>query len=421
MKYIYGRFGLLLVIFSCLFIVKCSNNSAQREPELQEQPEHIFILDEIPDSIKELENLTVYPGDSEPQYYIELIPEQTFGETGEPYLTTLDDAVVDDQERVFILNANTNTNQEHSIYVYDENGTFHTQLGRHGRGPGEYGWVFGIQENGGKLYVRDITNERITIFNTESYSFKESMLIEQLTIRDIEEVQGMELGPLFIRNDGNHLVNFYPQLSENGLAMNKYLFMDDNGNALESDPLTFPGSVSIRVPSKPRIPSLGLTFMGQSLIALTSEDALYSVWTRDFLLKRYNSIGEYESAIYYPIRGVPFDFNEYAQTAPFGYSAQDIEEGIANADIELPEANPVLDDLMVDDENRIWAAVPMDQEREKFEWWILDESGELLAKLQRPSKKTVFDIKNGHLYAKEIDEETDAEYVVKYRMEWIER
>lgn len=39
---------------------------------------------------------------------------------------------------------------------------------------------------------------------------------------------------------------------------------------------------------------------------------------------------------------------------------------------------------MVDDKNRIWAAVPMDSQREMVEWWILDESGELLVKLQRP-------------------------------------
>jgi len=76
--------------------------------------------------------------------------------------------------------------------------------------------------------------------------------------------------------------------------------------------------------------------------------------------------------------------------------------------------------MRIDDENRVWAAVPMDQQREILEWWILDESGELLAKLQRPLLKTIFDIKNGYLYGKEVDEETGAEYVVKYRMEFRE-
>jgi len=42
-------------------------------------PEYIQILDEIPQHIQEVENLTVYPGDAEPLYSIELIPEQDFG------------------------------------------------------------------------------------------------------------------------------------------------------------------------------------------------------------------------------------------------------------------------------------------------------------------------------------------------------
>lgn len=410
MKYIFYSHGLILVIFLSLFLVQCSNDTTP----------HIQILNEIPEHIQEVENLTIFPGDSEPRYSIELIPEQVYGETGEPYLTTLYNAVVDDQGKVIIHNSNTNTNHQHSIYVYDENGAFYTQLGRHGRGPGEYDFVFDVKVKAGKVFVDDVTNQRLSIYNADDYSFDRSMLTEQLAIRDHEEVKGMELGLTFTRNDRNHLVHFYQRRSENDLRMDKYLLMDANGNALESDPLIFPGSVSIRVPSKPRLPSLGLTFMGQTLIALTSEDAFYSVWTTDFLLKRYNANGEYESAIYYPIRGVPFDFKEYAQDAPFGYSARDVEEGVESMDLELPETNPVLSGLMVDDENRIWAAVPMDQHGDMFEWWILDESGELLAKLQRSSDKTIFDIKNGYLYAKEIDEETDAEYVVKYRIELTE-
>ena len=118
MKYIYYSQGLLLIVFLCLFIVKCSNNPTPRQPELREQSDHIFILDEIPQHIREVDNLTIFPGDFEPRYSIELIPEQAYGETGEPYLTTLYDTVVDDQGRVIILNANTNTDHEHSIYVY---------------------------------------------------------------------------------------------------------------------------------------------------------------------------------------------------------------------------------------------------------------------------------------------------------------
>ena len=302
--------------------------------------------------------------------------------------------------------------------MYDVDGAYYTQIGGPGRGPGEYGFVFDVQARLGEVIVRDVANQRLNLYNTDDYNFDRSMLFDQLPIRSHESVKGMELGLIMPRNDGNYLVSFSERESASGY---KELLMDKNGYALYFEPVIFPSSLSIRVPARSMVPSLRLGgMMGQTLTALSGEDALYSIWTMDFLIKKYDSNGIYQSAIYYPLKGLPFDLDEYVKTVPFGYNARDIEKGLESKDIGLPETIPVLDNLMVDDENRIWAAVPMDPQRENYEWWILAPTGELLAKLQRPRDKTIFDIKNGNLYAKEIDEETGAEFVVKYRMEFWE-
>lgn len=407
---------LLLLIITVLIIVQCSKNPTPEKAELQEQPEHIFILNETPEHIRDVENLTVFPGDSEPRYSIELIPVQAFGRDGEPYLTQISGSIMVDNGRVIIHDRGSN--YEHSIYVYNADGTYHTQIGGPGRGPGEHGFVFDVQAKVGKVFVRDVTNQRLNIYNTSNYSFDRAMLIEQLAIRDDENAQGLRLGLIMVRNDGNHLVTF----SQQGSDAHKYLLMDTDGNVLNFEPLLFPSSLSVSASAETMTPSLRLgQMMGQTLTALSSEDALYSIWTKDFLIKKYDSNGIYQSAIYYPVHGVSFDLDEYAKSAPFGYSARDIERGLESMDKDLPETIPVLDNLMVDDENRIWVAVPMDGQRKNYEWWILAPSGELLAKLQRPREKTIFDIKNGYLYAKEIDEDTGAEFVVKYRIDLAER
>jgi len=398
---------LSLTILLCLLLVHCSENSV---------PEHIRVLDEIPGHIQEVKNLTIYPGDSEPLYEIELIPVQSFGETGEPYLTEIMGSVVDDKGRILIWNSNTG--YEMFLYVFNDDGTYHTQIGRQGSGPGEYGFVFDLQARAEKVLVRDITNQRLNIYNTNDYSFDRAMLIEQLAIRDHEAVQGLQLGLIMARNDGNYFVSFSQGISG---TEHIYLLMDTDGNVLNFEPLVFPSSLWISVPTRSMAPSFGLgSIMGQTLTTLTSEDALYSAWTRDFLIRKYDADGNYQSAIYYPIQGTPFDSDEYTKTVPFGYTAREIERAIENTDIELPETNPVLADLMVDDENRIWAAVPMDSQREIYEWWILAPSGELLAKLLRPRVQRIFDIKQGYLYGRETNEETGAEYVVKYRIELTE-
>ncbi len=64
-------------------------------------------------------------------------------------------------------------------------------------------------------------------------------------------------------------------------------------------------------------------------------------------------------------------------------------------DEEFPETFPVIDKLMVDDDNRIWVAVPAGEQLEYYEWWILKESGELLVKLVLPKTQRIYDIKTG--------------------------
>ena len=158
--------------------------------------------------------------------------------------------------------------------------------------------------------------------------------------------------------------------------------------------------------------------MGSTVSALSPNDDLYTMWTKDFLIKKYDSDGNYLSAIYYPISGSPFDVEDYV--GMFGYTRHNIIRGIEESDESMPTTNPVVASLRIDDENRIWVTVPMNPKQDMYEWWILAPSGELLAKMQRPRELWIYDIKDGYLYTKEIDEETDAEYVVKYRIEFRE-
>jgi hypothetical protein len=399
----------LLFIIPCLLFVQCSEKDSFAQ---------IQILDEIPGHIQEVENLTIFAGDSEPRYSIELVPGQTYGEEGEPYLTTVLRSAVDDNGRIIILNSNSDYSQ--SVFVYNDDGTFHTELGRSGRGPGEHGFIIDVQARGGNVYIRDVTNQRINIYSSTDYSFERTMMIEQLSIRDHEAVQGLELGLILPRNDGNYLVNFYQRNSDDGWPVHRYMLMDENGNAIGYESTEFRSSFKAQgyTDAEIRMVYMSMPFIGGSVTGYSNNGELYQAWNQDFLIKKYNEEGEYQSAIYYAIHGSPFELSYHTPTA--FYSENDVLKAIGLHNQNLPETNPVISMLMTDDENRVWVAVPMYGEQEMNEWWILDESGELLAKLQRPRNLWIFDIKGGYLYAKEIDEDTDAEYIVKYRIEFQE-
>ncbi|WP_069130081.1 6-bladed beta-propeller [Rhodohalobacter halophilus] len=389
-----------LIIVLTLFLVHCS-----QEPET----DHIQILDEIPEHILEVENLTIFPGDAEPVYDVELISEVTFDDAKGPYLNRVLDAVVDNREQVIILG--TNTDYQQSLHAYSSDGAFLTVIGGRGGGPGEYGIMLGPQVTGTKLFVPDVTNQRLNEYSTADFSVIRSIRFEQW-----DSGGESRFGYVYARQDGNYWLIFSEPRSVIGQLSNRYKIMDHEGRIIQDPSLALPAGFRIQTDPSAR-PIMPLYFMGSTLEAVSRSDELYTAFTRDFLIRKYDANGIYQSAFYYPVQSLPFDLDVHTNSSPFSPSARVIKNAFSDIDRDLPETNPVLFRLRIDDENRIWAAVPMDQQREILEWWILDESGELLAKLQRPLLKTIFDIKNGYLYGKEIDEETGAEYVVKYRME----
>ncbi|MFO7845354.1 MAG: 6-bladed beta-propeller [Balneolaceae bacterium] len=397
-----------VAVFLVLMVTACSGN----ETDIGEA-EHIQILDEIPEHIRDVENLTIYLGDAEPVYDVQLIPEVRFDDTKGPYLNRVLDTVVDNREQVIILG--TNTDYQQSLHAYSSDGAYLTVIGGRGGGPGEYGMMLGLQVKGATLFVPDVTNQRLNEYSTADFSVIRSIRFEQWGSGNESR-----FGYVHARQDGNYWLIFSDPRSVIGQLSIRYKIMDHEGRLVQDPSLALPAG--FRIQTNPSLrPIMPLYFMGSTLEAVSRSDELYTAFTRDFLIRRFNANGIYQSAFYYPVQSLPFDLDVHTNSSVFSPSARVIKNAFSDIDRDLPETIPVLFRLRIDDENRIWAAVPMDQQREMFEWWILDESGELLAKLQRPLEKTIFDIKNGYLYGKEIDEETGAEFVVKYRMEWTER
>ncbi|MBE9048028.1 hypothetical protein IQ255_27145 [Pleurocapsales cyanobacterium LEGE 10410] len=423
-----------LALFLVFLIVLngCSENSSHKLAEQKNESEqheisepieqtNIQVFDEIPEHIQEIENLTIFQGNSEPRYSIELIPVQNYGKSGEPFLTRVEACVVDDNGRVILTDLRINLESMpfvFNVHVYNADGTYRTLLGGPGRGPGEYGFAYWTQVNGGKVYLYDYTGKRLNVYNANYYSLIRTSLEESWDIRQEDDVRGLFLVGMKVRNDGNISVRFYEHI-ENTRMKNKYLLMDKYGKRLDYEPYVFLEKLQIATARNSQIQSIPRPFtVDYTLTTISDEGVLITADSQEFLIKKYNSEGIYQSSIYYPIAGPFFNLSKYIEDS--NLSQVEVLNALDEVGKELPETSPIIDELIVDDENRIWVAVPTDLNSDTYEWWILDESGELLAKLQRQREKTIFDIKDGYLYAKEIDEETDAEYVVKYRIEWSE-
>jgi len=85
----------------------------------------------------------------------------------------------------------------------------------------------------------------------------------------------------------------------------------------------------------------------------------------------------------------------------------------------LPESWPALNDLLIDDENRLWVSTIV-EDFEIFEWWVLEETGELITRFKWPRDEPIEVVKNGYMYTLETDEDTGLQQVVRYRIEMTE-
>ena len=197
----------LCVSVAALFTVTACSGTEDTNPESA----HIQILDEIPEHIQEVENLTIYPGNSEPRYSVELIPEQNFGIGSGPWLASITDAVVNDNGHLIIWDINTEGSSfppPNRLSVYNPDGSFLTQIGGNGRGPGEFIMLMAMNTGNDKIYALDHTSQRLNVYNGEDYSFERSTLIDQWSVHNHDEVESLGFGRLITRNDGNHLAAF---------------------------------------------------------------------------------------------------------------------------------------------------------------------------------------------------------------------
>lgn len=385
---------LLLSLLLGLLLVQCSHHSASKKAEHK-----------IPEHIQGLDSLTVYPADAEPAYSMKLKPGQSFGASGKPYWMTITGCAVEDNNRVIIRGENNHLKTE--LAVYNPDGTYRRQIGRFGKGPGEYEFVSrNFQIDAGRVFLQDESTKRLSIFSANDYSFEKTTTLQDWNVRNLKAVRNMKLSDFLARSDGKLLAIFRGIPTRSGRTANiKFMLVDTEGNVLKPEPLIeLPSPFYIVNESRGNtmVPMhMQLPLMGRSLYALSDDDAIYTVpRTEDFLIKRYDAKGTYQFAFYYPVTGPPFDIDAIRGPAG-GLQRAAVKNALEKTDAEMPETAPVLRNMRVDDKNRIWVTVTAGSE--KREWWVLGASGKLLAKIAAPQNETICDIQNGYLYTKHFD------------------
>ncbi|SHE30322.1 hypothetical protein SAMN05443144_1017 [Fodinibius roseus] len=222
--------------------------------------------------------------------------------------------------------------------------------------------------------------------------------------------------------DGTFLVSYrqYDEYENKGKASFVYYVIQDNKGHIVSDPVFKQKGLTYLVHEKPggnmrRMHSF--PFHGKPLLAVSGDDYLYTARTEKFKIDVYNKEGQLVSTIQQPFDNRIFAKDEVlARYEETNYMWQ-LGDGIALEMIReadnLPEEWPALEAMFFDDEDRLWISTIVD-DFEIFQWWMLKKSGEVITKFEWPRDHSIEKVRNGKLYTRETEEETELEEIVRY-------
>lgn len=386
---------------------------------------------EVPEHIRNLENLIVYSADTEPDSSIELVHEVTLEVPDSisrnwygnyiPHSLWLSGIEITESGKIFMGDS-----RSFGIHMFDIDGSYLRSLGRKGYGPGEYGGIGNMQIVSDSLVVFDYVRAKMVKYSLESLEFTEVAGVgaDPVNLDEFEELSGWFSSYRMLRHDGTLLVGFMehptdarkgaPTYNLNQVRPIKHYFMNQEKKIISDELFELKDREDLvaDVDGKHLFNLAPFPFLDRPLIAISDDDYTYTNWTENFLIKVYDPNGNYLHAFYYPFQNKPLRRDEV--TSLFNKDDGWNWDLVQHAD--LPETWPAINLMRADDKNRLWISTNIDKEG-VYEWWILQPDGELVARFQWPDNLIVETVKNGYVYALETDEETQLQQVKRYRIE----
>lgn len=393
------------ILVITIILASCAGGTSERSADL-------------PAGLDEIENLAVFPAGMVAKADIQFNRERSFGDTPEITFGGLGGFDVDSSGRVYI-----NDYQQNTINIFKSDGTYLTTIGGSGNGPGEFTTGPFPVNRSGNLFLLDLMRRRMSQYSISDFNLIRTININPTNKGSFEGLFDTHVNQIQLLDQERLIVTmstFIPKVPDDAgeLKDDKLIYhylMGDDATLIK--PITEPvplyeitgkstpvmarytGQYSRSEP-KPSI-------FTKPIVTVSDDGYIYSALSDKLLIKKYNSEGEYISAIYHP-------FNHLEMTKEDAINAQ-ITPFLADlvSQNEVPDTWPAMDNMLFDDENRLWIAT-IAEDLSVFEWWVLEETGELITKFEWPRDEPIVTIKNGKMYTRETDEETGLSRVVRY-------
>lgn len=378
-----------------------------------------------------------YVLNSDNSYFgITFIQDNTYGDIEEKdiYLGLIRDIAIDNSGRVFIADRDNVV-----IHVYSPDGEYVNSIGRQGRGPGEFlniGPNVQLTVDSKYLYVSGtdgmLTFERIHIFNLSDLNHSHTVILnnsDKLNYdSDLESYFPKEVFPL---NTGNFLVSYShmrsPEYFRNEINEIKYFLVSENGSIMDGPVLVLNDIDYLYKFYEGRgYIYYEFSFLEKPLVAFSNDKIFTSksdALTISILDRNGNSVDSIKHS-FSPLQLTRKNLIELYERIDLSrldfYEGEDVALQMIREAENLPDTWPALNNILLDDENQIWVSTIV-EDFDIYEWWVLEESGELITKFEWPRDKPIEVVKNGYVYTQETDEKTGLQQIVRYRVEFDEK
>ncbi|MCG2588231.1 6-bladed beta-propeller [Rhodohalobacter sulfatireducens] len=411
-----------IVLVSLLILLTLTNCSSQEE--------------KIPEPLQKLANLTVIPADIQPKNTIQIKRDTSYGSTNDLLIDHIGTIAVDDSGRVYFTAGGPN-----GIHVFEPDGQHLTHIGRKGQGPGEFSSAYpAIHIFSDRLFAVDLRAYRISVFSVGSLN-----LIRTVSINPTNQIKALDdyyIHQIIPEKGGTFLVSFkkflrevsdLPEGTKIDTLTRSYYPMDKEGRLIPKQVLKIQDQPVVIGSVFQNIGPVSLNFFSKPLVTVSNDGSIYAAHSKDFLIKKYSPDGECLRAFYHPYQNVSLtretaleSSNASMSRLILAMSGEGMSESMIQTmmnsrqrlirQMDLPPNWPALNDLMVDDENRLWVSTIMNDQKIS-QWWVLDQNGKLMARFNWPRSKPIEVVKNGYMYTRETEEETGLQTIVKYRIE----
>jgi hypothetical protein len=325
--------------------------------------------------------------------------EARFGDTDDIFIGAMSGMSVGEDGTLYLADRT-----EALVHVYNADGGYLFAIGGKGEGPGEFLSTSEVTFFESELYVLDVQQQRLSIFDPESGDYLRSYPMGSGS----DDISGFPVSAKPLSGDRFFVLHNSLQ-SENEQYFRSYTprIVDREGNTLDSEFIDFPPSEMLLLQSDNMVSIRSLPFMGEAHIAFNRNEEVVTGFSDRFLFHVISLEGDTLRSIYHSKTLPSFNLSDVLD---------DIEDETVRQEIsalEVPETKPAFESLYVDDENRLWVSSPTD-DAEINEWWVLAENGEKLAEFTRNSSDRIRFVKHSNVYFQETDEETGVEEIVKY-------